>query len=60
MHWEKIPLQTRTLYPDGRYEKVDLVREQLRDLKQNNIPFRLVRTMELDGRETLSIEKQVE
>jgi hypothetical protein len=60
MHWEKIPLEMRTLYTDGRYEKVDLVKEQLKDLKQKNIPFRFIRTRELDGTENLSIEKQVE
>jgi hypothetical protein len=60
MHWEKIPLQRRTLYTDGKYEKLDLVKEQFKDLRQNNIPFRFVRTIELDGTENISIEKQVE
>jgi hypothetical protein len=58
MHWEKIPLERRTLYPDGKYEKLDLIKEQLKDLKRQNIPFRFVRTMELDGTENISIEKQ--
>jgi hypothetical protein len=60
MHWEKIPLERRTLYADGRYEKVDLVKEQLEDLKRQDIPFRFVRTREPDGIENISIEKQVE
>lgn len=59
MHWEKIPLQTRTLYADGIYEKIDLVREQLQDLKRQGIPVRFVRTKELNGSENISIEKQV-
>lgn len=60
MHWEKIPLETRTLYADGRYEKIDLVKDQLRELKRQGIPIRIVRAIELDGSETLSVEKQVE
>jgi len=59
MHWKKIPLETRILHADGRYEKIDLVKEQLEELQKQGIPIRFVRTRELDGSETLSIEKQV-
>ena len=57
MYWEKIPLQTRTLYRVIRYAKIDLVKE---DLKRQGIPIRFVRTRELDDTENISIEKQVE
>lgn len=59
MHWEKIPLESRILHADGRYEKIDLVKEQLEELQRQDIPIRFVRTRELDGSETISIEKQV-
>jgi len=59
MHWEKIPLEDRILHADGRYEKIDLVKEQLEELGRQGIPIRLVRTRELDGSENLSIEKQI-
>jgi hypothetical protein len=59
MHWEKIPLDTRILCADGKYKKIDLVKEQLEELGRQGIPIRLVRTRELDGSENLSIEKQV-
>jgi hypothetical protein len=57
MHWEKIPLEDRTLYGEGRYEKTDLVKEQLEDLKRQGIPFRIVRARQKDGNEVLYIEK---
>jgi hypothetical protein len=59
MHWEKIPLQDRILYSDGKYERVNLIKEQLEELNRQGIPYRVVRTKELDGTENLSIEKQV-
>jgi hypothetical protein len=59
MHWEKIPLQDRILYSDGNYERVNLIKEQLEELNRQGIPYRVVRTKELDGTENLSIEKQV-
>ena len=60
MHWEKIPLQDRILYSDGKYERVNLIKEQLEELNRQGIPYRIVRTKELDGTEILSIEKEVE
>jgi hypothetical protein len=59
MHWEKIPLQDRILYSDGKYERVNLIKEHLEELNRQGIPYRVVRTKELDGTENLSIEKQV-
>jgi hypothetical protein len=59
MHWEKIPLQDRILYSDGKYERVNLIKEQLEEPNRQGIPYRVVRTKELDGTENLSIEKQV-
>jgi hypothetical protein len=59
MHWEKIPLQDRILYSDGKDERVNLIKEQLEELNRQGIPYRVVRTKELDGTENLSIEKQV-
>jgi hypothetical protein len=52
MHWEKISLS------DGK-DNTRFVKEQLEDLSKQGIPYRIVRTKELDGSETLSIEKQV-
>ena len=36
-----------------------MVKEQLEELSKEGIPYRFVRTKELDGIETLSIEKEV-
>ena len=54
MHWEKIPLTDE----DGKLG-TRLIKEQLEDLSKQGIQFRFVKTRELDGRETLSIEKEV-
>jgi hypothetical protein len=37
-----------------------MVKEQLKDLMRQTIPFRFVRTRDPDGTENISIEKQVE
>lgn len=58
MHWEKIPLERRILHANGKYEKIDLVEEQLKELQRQGIPVRFVRARELDGTETFSIEKK--
>jgi hypothetical protein len=65
MHWEKIPLEGRTLHlhaEDGRYEyeKVNLWKEQLEDLMRKDVPVHMLRTRHKDGRESISIEKQVQ
>ena len=54
MHWEKIPLSDE----DGKLG-TRLIKEQLEELSKQGIPYRIVRTKELDGTETLSIEKEV-
>lgn len=54
MHWEKIPLSDE----DGKVG-TRMIKEQLEDLSKQGIQFRFVRTKELDGTETLSIEKEV-
>jgi hypothetical protein len=54
MHWEKIPLTDE----DGKLG-TRIIKEQLEDLSKQGIQFRFVRTKQLDGTETLSIEKEV-
>ena len=54
MHWEKIPLTDE----DGKLGTRQ-IKEQLEELTKEGIPYRFVRTKELDGTETLSIEKEV-
>ena len=54
MHWEKIPLTDE----DGKLGTRQ-IKEQLEDLSKQGIQFRFVRTKEVDGSETLSIEKEV-
>jgi hypothetical protein len=49
MHWEKISLQDRILSSDDKYEKVNLVKEQLKELNKQGITYRFVRTKARDG-----------
>jgi hypothetical protein len=39
MYLEKILLETRVLRADGRYEKNDLAKEQLEELKREGVPI---------------------